>query len=172
MDRLNSMLRKAMLAAIALPIFFIPVGVVASASAAAPTPGYVRPGRDEKCPVCGMFVYKYPDWVAELLFKDGGRAVFDGAKDLFRYLFDMRQFGGTKGRGDVAVLFVTDYYTLEPTDARQAFYVIGSEVFGPMGKELVPFARRGDAEEFLRDHGGRRIIVFDEVERELGGLVD
>ena len=143
----------------------------AVASVAAP-PGFVKPGRDEKCPVCGMFVYKYPDWVAELLFRDGSRAVFDGAKDLFRYFFDSRRFGGTKGRGDVAVVFVTDYYTLEPIDGKPAFYVIGSDVYGPMGKELIPFERREDAEEFLRDHGGRRIIVFDEVERELGGLVE
>ena len=148
----------------------ITIGATA-ASAAAP-PGYVKPGRDEKCPVCGMFVYKYPDWVAELLFRDGSRAVFDGAKDLFRYFFDSRRFGGTKGRGDVAVVFVTDYYTLEPIDGKPAFYVIGSDVYGPMGKELIPFERREDAEEFLHDHGGRRIIVFDEVERELGGLVE
>ena len=39
-----------------------------------------------------------------------------------------------------------------------------------MGRELIPFARRGDAEEFLRDHGGRRIVVLDEIERELPGL--
>jgi nitrous oxide reductase accessory protein NosL len=143
----------------------------AAASAAAP-PGFVKPGKDEKCPVCGMFVYKYPDWVAELVFRDGSRAVFDGAKDLFRYFFDARRFGGTKGRGDVAVVFVTDYYTLEPIDGLPAFYVIGSDVYGPMGKELIPFERRADAEEFLRDHGGRRIIVFDEIERELGGLVE
>jgi len=143
----------------------------AAASAAAP-PGFVKPGKDEKCPVCGMFVYKYPDWVAELRFRDGSRAVFDGAKDLFRYFFDARQFGGTKGRGDVAEVYVTDYYTLEPIDARPAFYVVGSDVYGPMGKELIPFARRADAEEFLRDHGGRTILVFDEIERELGALVD
>ena len=148
----------------------ITIGATA-ASAAAP-PGYVKPRRDEKCPVCGMFVYKYPDWVAELLFKDGSRAVFDGAKDLFRYFFDMKGFGGKKGPDNVAAVFVTDYYSLEPIDGRAAFYVIGSDVFGPMGKELVPFASRVGAEEFLRDHGGRRIIVFDEVERELPGLVD
>jgi nitrous oxide reductase accessory protein NosL len=143
----------------------------AAASAAAP-PGFVKPGKDEKCPVCGMFVYKYPDWVAELRFRDGSRAVFDGAKDLFRYFFDARQFGGTKGRGDVAEVYVTDYYTLEPIDARPAFYVVGSDVYGPMGKELIPFARRADAEEFLRDHGGRTILVFGEVEPELGALVE
>ena len=144
----------------------------AAAASGAPPPGFVKPGQAEKCPVCGMFVYKYPDWVGQIVFKDGSREVFDGAKDLFRYYFDMRRFGGVKERGDVAAVFVTDYYSLEPIDAKPALYVIGSDVYGPMGKELIPFARRVDAEEFLRDHGGRRVIGFDEVESELPGLVD
>ena len=144
----------------------------AAALPAAPPSGFVKPGRDEKCPVCGMFVYKYPDWVAELRFTDGSREVFDGAKDLFRYRADMRRFGGTKTRGDVAAVTVTDYYTLEPIDGKCALYVVGSDVYGPMGKELVPFARREDAEGFLRDHGGSRIVGFDDAERELPGLVD
>ena len=148
------------------------IALGAAVASAAPPAGFVKPGGGEKCPVCGMFVSKYPDWVAELLFKDGSRAVFDGPKDLFRYFYDARQFGGTKGRGDVAAVFVMDYYTLEPIDGKPAFYVVGSDVFGPMGKELIPFARRGDAEEFLRDHGGRRVVGFDEIERELGALVE
>lgn len=148
------------------------IALGAADASAAPPAGFTHPGKGEKCPVCGMFVYKYPDWVAELLFTDGSRAVFDGAKDLFRFFFDMRRFGGTKGRGDVAVVFVTDYYTLEPIDGKQAFFVIGSDVYGPMGKELIPFEHRVDAEEFLRDHGGRRIVRFDEVEPELGALVE
>lgn len=139
---------------------------------AAPPAGFVKPGKGEKCPVCGMFAYKYPDWVAEIVFQDGSREVFDGAKDLFRYLFDMRRFGGSKSREAVAAVFVTDYYTLEPIDAKPAVFVIGSDVYGPMGKELIPFARREDAEEFLRDHGGTRIVAFDGVERELGALVE
>jgi copper chaperone NosL len=145
---------------------------LAAVSAAAAPPGFVKPGKGEKCPVCGMFVYKYPDWIAELVFTDGGREVFDGAKDLFRYYLDMRGFGGKKGRQDVAAVFMTDYYTLEPVDGRSAFYVIGSDVYGPMGKELIPFARRADAEEFLRDHGGRKIVGFGEVAPELPALLE
>jgi nitrous oxide reductase accessory protein NosL len=148
------------------------IALGAAVASAAPAPGFVKPGKGEKCPVCGMFVYKYPDWVGEILFTDGHREVFDGAKDLFRYYFGMRDFGGTRRREDVARILVTDYYGLEPTDGRTAAYVIGSDVYGPMGKELVPFARRADAEEFLRDHHGSKIVGFDEVQRELGGLLD
>ena len=145
---------------------------LAAAAAAAPPAGFVRPGKGEKCPVCGMFAYKYPDWIAEIVFRDGSREVFDGAKDFFRYYLDMRAFGGKQGQADVAAAFMTDYYSLEPIDARTAFYVIGSDVYGPMGKELIPFARRDDAAEFLRDHGGRKIVVFNEVAPELPALVE
>jgi nitrous oxide reductase accessory protein NosL len=139
---------------------------------AAPATGFVKPAKGEKCPVCGMFVARYPEWIGEIIFRDGGREVFDGAKDLFRYYLDMRRFGGTRGLGDVTALFVTDYYTLEPIDGKGAFYVVGSDVYGPMGKELIPFARREAAEEFLRDHGGTRIVRFDEIGGVLDGLVE
>lgn len=142
----------------------------AGASAAGP-PGFVMPGKDEKCPVCGMFVSKYPDWVGQILYRDGSRAFFDGAKDLFRSYFDAKQHGGNR-RAPVAAVFVTDFYTLEPIDGIAAFYVIGSDVLGPMGRELIPFAARADAEKFLRDHGGRRVIVLDQIEQELGSIDD
>ena len=142
----------------------------AAAALAAPPAGFVKPGKEEKCPVCGMFVHKYPEWTAQVVFKDGSRRVFDGAKDLFRFLADMRSYGVKLGRGDVAAVFVIDYYTLEPIDGAAAHYVAGSDVYGPMGKELIPFALRADAEEFLRDHRGRRIVGFGEVEPELGTL--
>jgi nitrous oxide reductase accessory protein NosL len=147
------------------------LATAAVATAQSPA-AYVKPGRGEMCPVCGMFVYKYPDWVAEIVFKDGSREVFDGAKDLFRYYYDMRAFGGKRGQGEIAAVFMTDYYSLEPIDGRTAYYVIGSDVYGPMGKELIPFARRADAEEFLRDHGGRKIVVFSEAEHELPALIE
>ncbi|MER2603690.1 MAG: nitrous oxide reductase accessory protein NosL, partial [Candidatus Competibacter phosphatis] len=44
------------------------------------------PGPQDTCPVCGMFVSLYPDWVATLVYKDGHAHHFDGAKDLFKYL--------------------------------------------------------------------------------------
>ncbi|MGQ9653410.1 MAG: nitrous oxide reductase accessory protein NosL, partial [Thermodesulfobacteriota bacterium] len=40
--------------------------------------GPLRPGPKDKCPVCGMFVAKYPDWTAQVLFKDGRSVFFDG----------------------------------------------------------------------------------------------
>jgi copper chaperone NosL len=117
----------------------------------------------DKCPVCGMFVAKYPDFAAKIVYRDGSYAVFDGARDMFTYLFDLKKYAPGKSAAQIASLSVTDYYTLALIDGYGAFYVVGSDVLGPMGKELVPFAKAADAEEFRRDHKGKRIVRFREV---------
>lgn len=142
------------------------------AAPAAPAGAPPKPGPKDKCPVCGMFVAKYPDWVGHAELADGTRLVFDGAKDLFKFVLDPGKFLPARTRADVKAITVTDYYGLEPLDAREALYVVGSDVFGPMGRELVPFAEREDAEEFKRDHHGTRIVTFDEVTPELVASLD
>ncbi len=129
--------------------------------------GPITPKATDKCPVCGMFVTKYPDWTAQALYKDGADAVFDGAKDMFKYLFDLRTYAPGRTGTDVVRLYVTDYYALAPVDGRQAFYVIGSNVLGPRGRELIPLAKEAEAREFLKDHQGKRLLRFAEVTPEI-----
>jgi copper chaperone NosL len=124
-----------------------------------------RPTRTDKCPVCGMFVSRYPDWTARVAFQDGSSAWFDGAKDLFKFLLEPGWFLPGKKVADVRSVTVTDYYAVTPLDAKEAFFVVGSDVFGPMGRELVPFGQRTEAEEFLRDHRGKMILRFGDVTR-------
>ena len=131
-----------------------------------------KPLPGEKCPVCGMFVARYPDWVAGVRFAGGDRVLFDGAKDLFKFLLKYEDYGAVMRRTDVAAIFVTDYYTLKPVEARAAWYVTGADVLGPMGDELIPFGRRQDAEEFQRDHRGQRLLRFEEVNRPLLKALD
>lgn len=135
----------------------------AAAPAGAGDRDFVVPTPADKCHVCGMFVARYPDWVAGVRFGDGGHAVFDGAKDLFKFLFAVERYAPKRTRADVRDVFVTDYYGVRQIDARAAWFVIGSDVLGPMGNELVPFAAEADAREFLKDHRGRRLLRFDDV---------
>jgi copper chaperone NosL len=130
------------------------------------------PGPRDLCPVCGMVVSKYPAWTATVIYKDGHARHFDGAKDLFKYLFDLKRYARGHRAEDIAHLAVTEYYGLQRIDARQAWFVAGSDVLGPMGHELIPLASRADAEEFLRDHQGRRILRFDEVKPGLPRRLD
>ena len=131
-----------------------------------------KPGAKDLCPVCGMLVGKYPNWVASILYKDGHAHHFDGAKDLFKFWFDPPKYAAGHSREQMAQIAVTDYYNLQRIDARAAFYVIGSDVLGPMGHEFVPLASRADAQDFMKEHKGKRILRFDEVTKALPFQVD
>lgn len=121
--------------------------------------GEALPGPKERCPVCGMFVSKYKNWIATAVFRDGSQVFFDGPKDLFNYFFDLDAYG--RRTEEIADLFVTEYYTTERLPPREVFFVVGSEVMGPMGQELVPVKGREAAESFRRDHGGKKIMTFN-----------
>jgi nitrous oxide reductase accessory protein NosL len=142
-------------------------GVLSAGAAAIPPPG----PRD-LCPICGMLVAKYPAWVAAIRFRTGEVHYFDGAKDLFKYLVDLPRRAPGRRRADVTDILVTEFYDLRRIDATQAYFVIGSDVLGPMGHELVPLASRADAAEFLRDHQGRRILQAGEVTADLLARLD
>ena len=122
----------------------------------------IKPSEKDKCPVCGMFVAKYPDFLAQVIYQDRSYVVFDGAKDLFKYLLNTGAYGARPASG-IAAMYVTDYYALTPIDAKRAWYVLGSDVYGPMGRELIPFAKQPEAQEFLKDHKGTRLLRFEEV---------
>ena len=148
---------KRLLPALAL------LAVLAASGAGALDLNPVKPRAADKCPVCGMFVAKYPDFVAEVIYRDGSYAVFDGAKDLFKFLLNPAAFRAPSRAGDIAAVYVTDYYSLALIDGRRAFYVAGSDVHGPMGRELIPFSAEKQAREFLADHKGKRLLRFEEV---------
>jgi nitrous oxide reductase accessory protein NosL len=61
-------------------------------------------------------------------------------------------------------VLVTEYYDLVAIDAEIASFVVGSDVHGPMGAELVPFATREDAEAFRSDHRGADVLAFDDID--------
>jgi len=150
---------------LAIVLFVLLVSVSAFAGQADLKPS--KPGPHDKCPVCGMFVAKYPDFTAQIRFSDGKTVFFDGTKDLFTYHLDLSHYAPGRKRSEVAAIFVNDFYSLSPVDGLSAWYVAGSDVFGPMGKEFIPFAKETDAREFLKDHKGTSIHRFREVTREL-----
>jgi len=109
-----------------------------------------------------MRVGIYPDIVAEIIFKDGTYAVFDGAKDMFRYYLNMKKYNPSKNVNDIDSIYVHEYYDLCIIDGRKAYYVVGSNVYGPMGRELIPLRTEEDASAFKYDHKGT-ILRFGDV---------
>ena len=117
---------------------------------------------NEKCPVCGMFVAKYDQWLTQIINANEKPLVFDGVKDMMAYYFNAELYGGASDLTQ-AEIWVRNYYTLDYIDGRSALYVVGSDVLGPMGDELIPFSSLKEAENFKKDHQGTDILGFDEI---------
>jgi copper chaperone NosL len=148
------------------------IGCLASLSLDAAETAVPKPSAKDKCPVCGMFVAKYPDWLAAVRFRDGSHVYFDGAKDMFKYLHDPKKYDPARKPEDIQAIAVMDYYGLTWIDARKALYVLGSDVYGPMGRELIPLEREADAREFMKDHKGLKIIRYPEATPEVIKTLD
>ncbi len=144
---------------------FLILAFTGSSPATAADPVSIK--QSDKCPVCGMFVAKYTHWIAQVVFRDGSYAAFDGPKDMFKYYLNMSKYAPSRKSADITGIFVTEYYSTKLLDARKLFFVAGSDVYGPMGDELIPLATRAGAEEFMKDHKGTRILKFEDVTNEL-----
>ena len=127
----------------------------------------VQVKEDEKCPVCGMFVSKYPRWAAKLFYVHNDHQhdfSFDGVKDLMKFYFNPKKWGDYKISIDMkSTILVTDYYSQKGIDGKKAYYVIGSDVYGPMGHELIPFENIEDAKIFKKDHAAKKIVQFNDI---------
>ena len=109
----------------------------------------------------------FPDWNARIEFKDSTYAIFDGAKCMFKYYLNIKKYNPSKNKEDVTVISVKDYYSKTSIDALQAFFVIWSDVYGPMGHEPIPFEKEADAKKFLKEHKGKKILRFKDINPKL-----
>ena len=123
----------------------------------------LAPSPKDKCPACGMFVSKFANWNARIEFKDSTYAFFDGAKCMFKYYLNVKKYHSEKDKKDIVLISVKDYYSLTSIDALRAFFVIWSDVYGPMGHEPIPFEKELDAKKFLREHKGKDILRFKDI---------
>jgi nitrous oxide reductase accessory protein NosL len=139
---------------------------------AAEEPVALKPAGGDKCPVCGMFVTKYPDFLAQIVFKDGSYSFFDGVKDMMKFYFNLAKYKPSKTTADIERIHVTDYYSLKPIDAKTAYYVVGCDVYGPMGKELIPVENTSAAKELMDDHNCAATLEFGGITPEVVAGLD
>ncbi len=151
------MKRQAIICCLGILLFFFAVNSVQSTEN--------LPGVKERCPVCGMFVAKYPMWFAMLIGENDQIFYFDGVKDMMAYYFKPEEFGTVKGQ-KISKVVVKDYYSQKMIDGKAAWFVIGSDVLGPMGHELIPFNSEIAAQNFLKDHNGTEILLFADITAE------
>ena len=141
------------------------LGQPVTTSAADLSPQYVQ--RSTRCPVCGMYPYRTPQWTAQIVFNDQTASSFDSPVDLFRFLNNMVVFDKQHKPADIGAIYVADYSTKAWVDAKKAFFVIGSKALGPMNDPNLPaFATREAADAHIKAQGGK-VLLFGEVTRDV-----
>ncbi|MCP3874472.1 MAG: nitrous oxide reductase accessory protein NosL [Desulfobacteraceae bacterium] len=133
---------------------------------------YIPITKKDRCVVCGMFVHPYQKWITQIQFKDGSYRSFDGMKCMCRFVNNPGKYESSKKKQDIQLILVRDYYTLKFIRHDKAFYVVGSDVLGPMGHELIPFDSKRNADIFSADHNGLKILQFNQINAELLDKLD
>ena len=121
------------------------------------------PGADDRCPVCGMAVQPHQDWLTQVRFDDGSTLFFEGPKDMFRYLHSPHSYARDKAELEIVATFVTTWGDQRTIPLERAWFVIGSDVKGPAGEELVALGSIEEANKFIIEHGGTRLCEAGDV---------
>ncbi|HEY9209483.1 MAG TPA: nitrous oxide reductase accessory protein NosL [Acidovorax sp.] len=141
---------------------------------APPTPFDSAPGQplgapraippDARCPVCGMYPARSPQWAAQTIFANGDAHFFDSPLSLFQYLANVGQYSPGRTAQDLVARYVTDTETSTWIAADTAMYVDGSSARGPMRAGNLPaFASAEAAWRFAGQRDGR-VIAFGSVD--------
>lgn len=156
-----------------------------------PVPEPVALDGGKQCDACGMVIADHPGPNGQIFYREhapeghDNPAWFDSPKELFAYHFEKQRLDWT-----ARVVYVTDYsavdYRLftehdttyisshvEPAsfaDAADVVYVVGSDVHGAMGPDLIPFGERADATAFVDDHAGE-VLAYGDIDATTLGRV-
>ncbi len=107
----------------------------------------------DRCPICGMYPARYPQHKCQLTLANGKVVHFCATHCLFKYLGIYQEYTDSAIKNNQ--IWVIDYATSQWVYAQNAYYLIGTDVKGPMGKEALPFINKRDAQEFQAKHGGK-----------------
>ena len=145
------------------------------------------------CAKYGIDTSAHPEFRAYARLKDGRALALSSPKAMFAYFFEGKNLSGNNGAASAeenlmsknsasgnlgesnstnanfgsAELYVTDYASGEILRAQDAFYVFGSVLQSARGDDLIAFARLRDAQDFMREKKGHKILQFREISARL-----
>ncbi len=115
----------------------------------------------DECHLCGMVIAEYPGPKGESFQGDGNAVVkFCSTRDMFSYIL---QPENSRQVREVYVHDMSQTPWHKPEDdyfinAKDAWFVVGSNQTGAMGKTLASFSKQQDAKAFSERYGGQ---VYD-----------
>jgi len=107
-----------------------------------------------------MYPARYPENRCQLSTAKGETFHFCSSHCLVNFLADPQQFAGTGIQ--IRSIWVTIPQEQSYEYAIGLYYLVGSSIMGPMGKEAIPYRSRAMAETAAKKHGGQ-VVRFKEL---------
>jgi len=113
----------------------------------------------DRCPVCGMYPAKYPKNKCQIQTRDKTVYHFCSTQCMFEFLKNTKRYANK----DVQpfLIWVIDYDGGQWIYGKSAYYVVGSTVQGPMGKEAFPFSNLSSGSAFAKTNSGKILRFYD-----------
>lgn len=112
----------------------------------------LEPTAKTRCLVCGMYPAKFPKHRAQVSMADGSHHHFCSNQCLVHFMADQKKYLKTVEK--VKSIWVTVYPDGGYEYAMGLYYLVGSNILGPMGKEALPYRSKSDADSAAGEHGG------------------
>lgn len=113
---------------------------------------------DTRCKHCGMRIEPGSAWRTELVGDDGKVVAFDTPRCALQ--------SWRSGKTAAKSIRVQEYYDRQAREGSAVRFVIGGDVVGPMGADLVPVDPLR-ASKFIQDHGAERAFQLEEITPEV-----
>jgi nitrous oxide reductase accessory protein NosL len=111
-----------------------------------------------RCVVCNMKVANYPQHDCQILQEDNSSIHFCSTQCLINYFADPGQYVTPPKAPKMT--WVKVFPTGDYESALGLYYVVGSKLFGPMGREAIPFRSKQAAEALVSQEGGK-VVPFN-----------
>lgn len=113
---------------------------------------------EQRCKHCGMRIDLASPWRTELIASDGMASSFDTPRCAFT--------SWRSGESQAVSLRVQEYYDRRWRNGEELRFVIGGDVIGPMGPDLVPVEPTRST-KFIQDHNADKALRLDEITKDV-----
>ena len=125
--------------------------------------GRMQISPEDRCPVCGMKVIRYPKFAGAIQLHSNATFYFCSTGCMIRsWMHPAIYLGITPNELKQPV--VKEYFTGRHVDARSIIFVFGSDVIGPMGPALVPVMDENYLKAFKKRHGWKSQFLLNDMD--------
>ena len=124
--------------------------------------GRMQISAEDRCPVCGMKVIRYPKFAAAIQLRSSATFYFCSTGCMIRSWMHPEIYLAVAAT-ELKQPVVKEYFSGRQVDGRRIIFVSGSDVIGPMGPALVPVMDENYLKTFKKRHGGKFQFFLDDM---------